>query len=290
MDKPDRNHSKLKKIWIKKKPVFGISLISLVFLVPFVLLCDNLYAQNNTHIDTLYTSENTLTFATFNIHQFWDEQDILPNLHNLSNLIKSETIDIIGLQEMWQGNVRYLAQELNMSYFTTSDTQDDTFHGLSLLSKFPILDTHTFVFDSASTNFLRAMIWATISYKNDNITVYITHLDTPASYFSQLQQARNILDTVNSVSPTVLLCDCNAPDTVFLESYRLLTEHFEDGWVASGKRTFEGRTWPSDNPFLRVDYVWLSKNTWIVQENSGKTFGNNSYSDHLGLKVSVSKK
>jgi endonuclease/exonuclease/phosphatase family metal-dependent hydrolase len=59
---------------------------------------------------------------------------------------------------------------------------------------------------------------------------------------------------------------------------------------ASGKNSFEGRTWPSNSPFLRVDYVWLSKNDWQVQKGSGKLLGNTTYSDHLGLKITVNKK
>lgn len=286
---PVKQERKIKILWRNKKKIFSISIITLVLFGPLFLLIDNWYATTNTTIGTFSNSDQSLQLATFNIHQFWSEQDSSAYLQKFRDLIKSENIDIIGLQEMWQGNASYIANELNMYYFNTSDSHQDSFYGLALLSKFPILETQTFVFNSSSANFIRAMIWAKININNKNISVYVTHLDTPASYFSQVNQAKKILDVIDTKADSVLLCDCNAPDTVFLETYRLLTEHFEDSWIASGKKTFEGRTWPSDNPFLRVDYVWLSNNGWLVQENSGKILGSSSYSDHLGVKVTVIK-
>lgn len=277
-----------KRLWKKKKIIFVSFLTSIIILFPISLLVDNEYAKRNTFFEDISdTSKNTLHLATFNIHQFWDEKDRLNNLNKLRDLIKAEDIDIIGFQEMWLDDANYLANELQMYYFNNSETQQSTFHGLALLSKYPITEPNQLEMNNGLLTVNRAIIWAKILYNEVNITVYVTHLDTPASYFTQLNQAKQILDIVKNNSKSMVLCDCNAPDTIFLESYRLLTENFEDGWVASGRSTFEGRTWPSNNPFLRVDYVWLSKGDWLVQNGSGKNIGNTSYSDHLGVKITA---
>ena len=220
-----------------------------------------------------------------NTHQYWDNKDLLENLNKFRDLILAEEIVIIGMQEIWVDNVSYLAKELNMYYFTNTITQENTFHGIALLSKYPMLESNSLVLNDTALN--GELIETTIKYANENITVYVTHLDTPTNYIAQLNEVKQILKITKNKPNTLLLCDCNAPDTIFLESYRLLTEQFEDGWIASGKSTFEGRTWPSNSPFLRVDYVWLSKEGWSVLKGSGRTFGTTGDSDHLGVKVTI---
>ena len=56
-----------------------------------------------------------------------------------------------------------------------------------------------------------------------------------------------------------------------------------DAFVATGGRPADERTWPSDPPDRRIDYIWLSAGL----EATGFAATTSTASDHRGIAVTV---
>ncbi|OLS22196.1 MAG: hypothetical protein HeimC3_32000 [Candidatus Heimdallarchaeota archaeon LC_3] len=258
------------------------------------LLLDNFYAEINVDINSISEPKQSLRIVTFNIHQYWSQEDADLFANKFLSLFKSINPDIIGLQESWDSyssnetfNVAWFAIKLNMYYLKFAGSNSSYLHGLGILSRYPFIDSNYLILKDSDTIFTRTLIWGQITTPVGNITVFNTHLDTFPSQPNQINQTRVIYNVTKNYSNAILLGDLNIPDSLFLESYRFITEKYEDAWVASGHKTYEGRTWPSDLPLLRVDYILLQGRHWLIVKNTTRTLGDVSYSDHLGLTTEI---
>lgn len=81
--------------------------------------------------------------------------------------------------------------------------------------------------------------------------------------------------------------DFNTPVVFYDPAYVKLTKAMNDGFIGSGKNIFQGNTWPSKNPVLRVDYIFVSDGITII-EGSGSVLGEPENSDHLGVYIEIS--
>jgi endonuclease/exonuclease/phosphatase family metal-dependent hydrolase len=265
-------------------------ILLLIFLTPFIiLLIDNFYAQQNTHLKLIDQDSTSIRVFTFNIHQFWPQQESEIYAFKFLDLFLSLDADIIGLQEAFGASngsfsfdVSWFASQLNMSYYQAPGSSSSSFHGLAILSRFPLANENFSILKHSDTIFSRVLIWVTVLTPSGNFTVFNTHLDTLPNQANQINQTNAILDIADDYSLALLLGDFNTPDFFFIEPYRILAESFDDVWVAS-KNTFEGRTWPSDHPFIRVDYIFVQGVGWKVVKDSTQLIGDSSFSDHLGV-------
>ena len=87
---------------------------------------------------------------------------------------------------------------------------------------------------------------------------------------------------MNGREATVLLGDFNAePGSPEIAEVR--AAGLTDAFVAAGGRPADERTWPSDRPDRRIDYIWLSAGL----EASGFAATTSTASDHRGIAVTV---
>ncbi|MFW9930371.1 MAG: endonuclease/exonuclease/phosphatase family protein, partial [Candidatus Thorarchaeota archaeon] len=266
----------------------------LLFSFTGLLFVDNFYAEDNVSIGTTDRVIHSLRIITYNIHQYWSNEEAKLISNKLLTLFQSINPDIIGLQETWDSystnetfNVKWFASKLNMSYLQFSGIETSYLHGLGLLSKYPFINKNYLIIKDSETVFTRTLIWGQIMTPIGNITVFNTHLDTFPSQANQINQTHTIYNVTKNYSNVILIGDLNIPDSIFFEPYRFITEKYEDTWIASGHKTYEGRTWPSDSPLLRVDYILVQDKSWMVVKNTTRTIGDASYSDHLGITTEI---
>lgn len=91
----------------------------------------------------------------------------------------------------------------------------------------------------------------------------------------QVEEMIKIMDTTSL--PTILMGDMNC-NTTSTEVFNPLFEHFYDSWIVGEG---EGRTYPSDNPTNRIDYILLNQKIKAIKAYNKKTLA----SDHIPLIV-----
>ena len=186
-----------------------------------------------------------------------------------ADAIRTCGADIIGLNEVrdvmpgisdpeFTPQVKQIAERLGYPYYCFGraiDIEGRGVYGNGIISRYPILSAETAaipdppVKDEPVYYESRCVIRAEIDLGTQKLTVLVTHMGLASS------EAKNAVQTVLSLvrpgEPTVLMGDFNqTPDSPVL---RPLQEIFED----AGKLLTPGeeRTFPSDVPDCKIDYV-----------------------------------
>jgi endonuclease/exonuclease/phosphatase family metal-dependent hydrolase len=247
-------------------------------------------------LDTSLTQP--LAIMTYNIYQaYTPDGDI--NLETIRDTIVTADPDIIGLQEsdtsrissMNIDTVLWLASELNMySYYGPPSSEQII--GVALLSKYPIMNATYYLLSHEELP--RVLIEAIVEVGSTELTVFVVHLGL--TYYDLTTQVPEVMDIVNDASaPKILMGDFNTlptgepahdavgeNDTIYVD----ISAYLNDTWTAAGNALNppEGFTWPSTNPFERIDYIWVSPDInvvscWVISSASG--------SDHLPVVSTV---
>jgi endonuclease/exonuclease/phosphatase family metal-dependent hydrolase len=116
----------------------------------------------------------------------------------------------------------------------------------------------------------------------DVIVTHLHHVEGPEDARVRLAQLPPLLKRVAGRPATVLLGDLNAePGSAEITLVR--AAGLTDAFVAGGGRPADERTWPSDRPDRRIDYIWLSGD--LAASGFAATPG--AASDHRGVTVTV---
>jgi endonuclease/exonuclease/phosphatase family metal-dependent hydrolase len=237
--------------------------------------------------------DNPIKVLTYNVLQYGVE---IPNTSNqdlVLDMLNETGADIIGLQEAFGNSINgtiigtsWLATQLGMYHFKTA-TLADNIHGITLLSRWPIIEQNYTMLRKATNRFSRVVIHTKIDSPYGEINIFNTHVDTPRRNADRIKQINDIIDLSKGVPLAIIMGDFNTIDSIIEVPYRRLSTTFSDAWIASGKLAIEGRTYPASFPILRLDYIWLSGTNWNVVKDNSKLVGNSSISDHLGVYVEV---
>ncbi len=241
---------------------------------------------------------DSITVMTYNIYQAYTP-DGRVSLADLRDTIRSVDPDILGLQEcdsnrvssMNIDTVMWLSRELHMySYFGPPTSKEII--GVSLLSKYPIKNATYYLLPYEELP--RVLIHAVIVIGSVELNVFVVHLGL--SYTDRTTQAAKVMEYVNAVpSPKILIGDFNTLPTGHPEPgsedpddtiYHDISQYLNDTWTASGHGLDapEGYTWPSDNPFERIDYIWVSPDISVI---SCTVLTDAKGSDHLPVVAEV---
>jgi endonuclease/exonuclease/phosphatase family metal-dependent hydrolase len=221
---------------------------------------------------------------TYNIYEY-DITEIWP-------IIKEADADIYVLQELdysaYENRLvdaaSWFANELGYFYFEFNNS--NTYNGVSILSRWEFLSTNHISLPNQEGHMERSLLIATINSPSGNLTIFASHLQQPFYTDDQVDQIDVIIEYAEQYQSLAFLCDCNTPDLIFHKPYRKLTGYFEDAWIISGRLPGSGRTWPADNPYLRVDYIWVKGDIRVIKD-SGQLHGNEENSDHKGVSVEI---
>ncbi len=230
-----------------------------------------------------------LRVATYNIHKGVTALTQRPRIHTLKRALRSLSADVIFLQEV-QGRHDFLALRLDSnllnraqheflagrhyrSAYGMNSQYDHGHHGNALLSYFPILhaenqDVSDHAFES------RGILHCVLRVDQVNVHCYVVHLGLFAG--SRRRQAEALVEIVRttapSQSPIIVAGDFNdwanrLSDYLYekLGVQEVFDGIPEEGMLGrylprlnrQGGQTLPARTFPSSQPFLRLDRMYV---------------------------------
>ncbi len=197
---------------------------------------------------------------TYNLHTGFDTDGQLA-IEALAQQIEASGAEVVALQEVSRGYLpsgsldmlSWLSQRLEMPYVfaPTADPQ----WGLTLLSRYPIVDAEVHPLPPDDLLLLRGYIRATIDIGGGEVTIIVTHLHHRAVDGEiREQQVAALISAWEAEPGTVILGDLNAtpetPEMLLLADAGLLN--------ASGLSGLPAFTSPSSRPARQIDHIWYS--------------------------------
>ncbi len=199
------------------------------------------------------------------------------DLDNIVGLIKSEDLDICGLQEVfhqtYEGNklgeqVKYIAEQLGYQFVFgkaidwNGNTQNQ--YGVGLVTKHEILSTRSIYIalpqeeknDPRTYYEDRVVFVVELSVHGKPLTVINTHFGlAPGEQLLAIQAVREVME--NLKNPVVLMGDLNTYPTT--DKYALLEAipNLNDVAALMGDKT-KPHTYPSDLQSHKIDYLFVS--------------------------------
>lgn len=247
---------------------------------------------------TTPATTDTITIMTYNTYQGYTP-DGLVNLEHVRDTISSSDADLVGLQECDTGRlssmnidtILWLSSELGMhSYFGPPTSEH--IYGVALLSKYPIINASYHVLSHEELP--RVIIETIVRIGSVELTVFVVHLGL--SYEDRTTQAEEVMAVVNAApTPKILMGDFNtrptgepepgvdSPDDTIYEDISI---HLNDTWTGAGNAldSPDGYTWPTTNPSIRIDYIWVSPGITVL---SSAVVSGATGSDHLPVVADI---
>jgi endonuclease/exonuclease/phosphatase family metal-dependent hydrolase len=239
--------------------------------------------------------DRPIRVMSFNIHHGVGIDDAL-DLQRIADLVETEDVDIVGLQEVdrhWSersnfvDQASWLARELNMHVVYGANLDQDPLapgeprrqYGTAILSDAPILDWDNTFLPRFEGHEQRGLLRARVVVRGVPMQVYNTHLqhNDAAERFEQATAIKALIGTPEE--SMILLGDLNAtPDAPEIAT---LSDDLIDAWEQAG--VGEGYTIPSEQPDRRIDYILTSQD--IVARFAAVVTSNAS--DHLPVHADV---
>lgn len=229
-----------------------------------------------------------LRIATYNVHNGFSAEGEL-NLEALAIDIENSGADVIALQEISRGwlvsgrvdMVEWLSRRLDMPYYFGPSS--GPFWGNAILSRYPITSAVNIPLPSDNLPLERAFIAAILEIDGRNFQIIAVHLHHVAEDSDiRVGQVSALLSFYGNTARTVILGDFNAePNDPEIKMMR-----------AAGLRDVllsieppPAFTFRSDDPFQRIDYIWVSPDlTW-----AGVSLTTGTASDHLGVITTINE-
>lgn len=225
----------------------------------------------------------TARVLTFNVHSAFSREGRL-DPEAIARVIEGSGADVVALQEMSRGwmidgsldLVDWLSRRLEMPIVFQATA--DPIWGNAILSRTGFLDHGSASLPELDTLLHRGYLWAHVDVGGrEPLHIIATHLHhVPEEPEPRLAQIPVILAYWNGAPRTVLMGDMNAePDWPEIDLFR--EAGLVDAWEQAGEGP--GLTWPSDEPFQRIDWVWLSPD---LMATHAETISSTA-SDHRGV-------
>ena len=224
------------------------------------------------------------------------------NLERIVSVIRSQNVDIVGLQEVdrfWgrSGMVDQAAElatllGMQACYGANLDHQPDTHsaaphqYGTLVLSRHPILGCeNTPLPRTDARNEQRGLLLARIRVGDVKLQFYNTHLHTTEAD-RRLQVEAMVKPIADQIAPAVLVGDLNARPA---ESYLApLFAVVRDTWLEAGTGSgFTSPALPARPPASRIDYVLASRALPAISAAAVVTPATAMASDHYPVVAAV---
>jgi endonuclease/exonuclease/phosphatase family metal-dependent hydrolase len=199
---------------------------------------------------------------TFNLHSAFNRDGRL-DPEAIARVIAARQPDVVALQEVSRGwmidgsvdLVGWLARRLGMH--VVFEGTADPIWGNAILSRSGFIDHGSAPLPGEGTLLPRGFLWAHVDVGLDEpLLVIATHLHHIAEEPEpRLAQIPVLLDFWDGADHAVLMGDLNSeptwPEMALIEQAGLV-----DAWSEAGQGP--GLTWPADDPFQRIDWIWMS--------------------------------
>jgi len=213
-------------------------------------------------------SNPTGRVMTFNVHSAFSRAGRL-DPEQIAAVIAAQDPDVVALQEVSRGwmidgsvdLVDWLARRLDMQ--TVFQGTADPVWGNAILSRVGFIDHGSASLPGDGTLLPRGFLWAHVDLGMDEpVLVVATHLHHIAEEPGpRLAQIPVLLAFWDGADHTVLMGDLNSEPT-WPEMDLIRQAGMIDAWSEAGQGS--GLTWPADDPFQRIDYIWLSPDLQAV--------------------------
>lgn len=239
--------------------------------------------------------DRPLTVMSFNIHHGVGIDGLL-NLQRVADVIKTDGVDVVGLQEVdrhwgersdFADQAAWLADELDLHVVYGANLDLDPAqageprrqYGTAILSERPIRDWDNTYLPKYEGHEQRGLLRARINVRGVWVSVYNTHLQHNDAN-ERLEQVAAIEALMGEPDESVvLLGDLNAVPSS--PEIRELVDDLVDTWEAAG--VGDGNTYPAEDPNARIDYVLTSGDVIVRTAAVVST----DASDHLPAKAEV---
>jgi endonuclease/exonuclease/phosphatase family metal-dependent hydrolase len=229
---------------------------------------------------------------SYNVHFGFDVRG-WSDLEGVARAIEASGAEVVGLQEVsrgWYANgstdmLAWLQRRLGMPHARFAGASN-AISGNAVLSRHPILSSEVTRLPREGVQLRRNALEVELDLgEGRRLRVVVTHLhhvEGPDGTRVRLAQLPRVLERVAGREAIVLLGDLNA-EPGSAEIARLRAAGLTDAFVAAGGRPADERTWPSDRPDRRIDYIWLSAD--LAASDFAAT--TSTASDHRGIAVTV---
>jgi endonuclease/exonuclease/phosphatase family metal-dependent hydrolase len=229
---------------------------------------------------------------SYNLHFGFDIRG-WSDLEGIARAIEASGAEVVGLQEVsrgWYVNgstdmLAWLQRRLRMPHARFAGASDEIW-GNAVLSRYPIVASEVMPLPREGVplrrNALKVDLDLGSGRRLDVVVTHLHHVEGADGARVRLAQLPPLLKGVAGRPATVLLGDFNAePGSAEIALVR--GAGLTDAFVAGGGRPADERTWPSDRPDRRIDYIWLSAD--LAASGFAATPG--TASDHRGVAVTV---
>lgn len=227
---------------------------------------------------------------TYNLHNGFNTGGRL-DPEEIARTIEQTGADIVGLQEVERGwyidgsldLLGWLSRRLGMPY-VYGPTADPVW-GNAILSRYPIQEWGNEPLPPRTLLLKRGFLWARVDLGSGDELLFVAthwhHIEEDSEI--RQQQAPVMAAFWNGRPGTVLVGDLNAePDAPEIETLR--QAGLGDAFATVGAGT--GLSWPSDQPEVRIDYIWFSPDLVV----SDLVMPDSTASDHIGIAVTVNRR
>ncbi|MHA2028730.1 MAG: endonuclease/exonuclease/phosphatase family protein, partial [Candidatus Kariarchaeaceae archaeon] len=244
---------------------------------------------------------STVKVMTYNIH-FGQNNKGIYDIEGIKNVIKNQKPNIVGFQEVtylspFNGyttmfiELTAMMKSLGFDYYYTSEGYNYNL-GNTIFSQFEIKSAETIQFNDWNA-WQRSFVEAKIDVNGNDVIVISTHLThipgATGEGKNRISEVNQLLRSVSKYSlntqNVVVLGDFNIvpanEENVPIQEYVLLTSVLNDSWIdrSNVNPTSDGFTAPADNPKRRIDYIFRSAATSVMNCEVYDT----QASDHLPL-------
>jgi endonuclease/exonuclease/phosphatase family metal-dependent hydrolase len=232
---------------------------------------------------------------SYNLHFGFDVEG-WSDLEATARAIEASGAEVVGLEEVsrgWYVNgstdmLAWLQRRLRMPYARFAGASDPIW-GNAVLSRYPIVDSQVTRLPREGVplrrNALRVELDLGAGRRLRVVVTHLHHLEGPDGARVRLAQVPRLLDAVAGQPATVLMGDLNA-EPGSAEVALLRRAGLTDAFTAGGGGPADERTWPSDRPDCRIDYIWLSGDLAAT----GFVATTSTASDHRGIAVTVQQR
>ena len=220
---------------------------------------------------------------TFNIHSAFNRDGRL-DPEAIARVIAARDPDVVALQEVSRGwlidgsvdLVDWLARRLGMEVIFAGTA--DPIWGNAILSRVGFQDHGSALLPTLDTLLPRGYLWARVDLGlEEPVLVVATHLHHIAEEPGpRLAQIPELMECWAGADHSVLMGDLNSEPT-WPEMGLILDAGMVDAWSEAGQGP--GLTWPADNPFQRIDWIWLSPDLQAVAAETVES----TVSDHRAV-------
>ena len=229
---------------------------------------------------------------SYNLHFGFDVRG-WSDLEGVARAIEASGAEVVGLQEVsrgWYVNgstdmLAWLQRRLRMPHARFAGASDAIW-GNAVLSRYPILSDEVTRLPREGVPLRRNALGVELDLGDGRrlrvVVTHLHHVEGPDGARVRLAQLPRLLEVVAGREATVLMGDLNA-EPGSAEIARLRAAGLTDAFTAAGGRPADERTWPSDRPDRRIDYIWLSADL----EATDFAATTATASDHRGIAVTV---